>query len=198
MRWFYKDADNDDPIAVYGAPDTDGDLVLSCSLNGISVTLNWVDKAPSRARSILTSGMKRFEAPTGFDTSGETSLAEFVVPYDNPILAELPVKGFTVSYPNGERNTFPSDPKIATLIGACRAVFSKTTTALINVWYDAEDTCRGAYDDAATDAACRKRDALTRKLGRLHMCYGRDGEYGYQYEWHRCGAASMGPYIKDH
>ena len=193
MRWFYKSAQDGGPMALYGLPDSDADVLMTCSLAGITVSLNWVDEKPFRARSILNSGDNRFETETTFDAAAEVPTAKFVVPYNNPILGDMPDSGFTVSYQNGERNTFPSDPLVAKLIGSCRSIFGKTETALINIWYDAEDICRGAYDDAPTAAACLKRNDLTRKLGRLNMCYGRDGEYGYQYQWHRCGPGSMKP-----
>lgn len=193
MRWFYKDAQDGGPMALYGAPDSDADILLTCSLAGISVSLNWVDEKPFRARSILTSGANRFETQTSFDAAAEIPSAEIVVPYGHPVLADMPVRGFTVSYQNGERNTYPSSQMVAKLIDSCRSIFGKTETALINTWYDLEDQCGGGGEDAATAAACRKRNNLTRKLGRLNMCYGRDGEYGYQYQWHRCGAGSMKP-----
>jgi hypothetical protein len=62
---------------------------------------------------------------------------------------------------------------------------------LISQWQEQNTTCRGGSGDSAeTLAACNKREAIGTKLQAVGWCYGREGEYGYQMEWHACDVAS--------
>ncbi|WP_318874286.1 hypothetical protein RWA02_02660 [Sinorhizobium meliloti] len=59
---------------------------------------------------------------------------------------------------------------------------------LISQWYQDNSTCRGSIGDSPErTAACSRREALTPKLEAVGWCYGREGEYGYQMDWHVCG-----------
>lgn len=66
-------------------------------------------------------------------------------------------------------------------------------SSLISQWHEANSKCRGGSgDDEATIAACDERDgALKDRLRDANICYGREGEAGYQMVMHRCGATSL-------
>lgn len=119
-KWFYNANTGEPAIALYGPPDAEAYVILSCAPRGVDVTLMNVDADPARARAVLSSGPHSFEATT--EMGGDPiSVVEFVVPYAEPVLTSLPTKGFTVSFRNGERNPFPADPIIGKLLNACRA-----------------------------------------------------------------------------
>jgi hypothetical protein len=64
-------------------------------------------------------------------------------------------------------------------------------SALINRWQDENGRCRGGSgDDPKTYQACDERSATGNKLAEAGWCYGREGEAGYQMEWHPCAANS--------
>jgi hypothetical protein len=50
-------------------------------------------------------------------------------------------------------------------------------------------------DAPETQRACAERDRedspLKRRLRAAEICYGREGEYGYQNDFHRCGRGSF-------
>jgi hypothetical protein len=63
---------------------------------------------------------------------------------------------------------------------------------LLSQWHDENGECRGGSGDKPeTLEACDRREELSVKIGRLNWCYGREGEYGYQNEWHQCGPTSL-------
>lgn len=63
---------------------------------------------------------------------------------------------------------------------------------LINMWFAENSACRGGRgDDNATIVACDTRTVIGVELERRNWCYGREGEYGAQMVWHRCGADSI-------
>ncbi|SCX03855.1 COG3904 family protein [Agrobacterium rosae] len=65
---------------------------------------------------------------------------------------------------------------------------------LISQWQDENGTCRGSSGDSPqTLAACEHREAIGDKLQTVGWCYGRQGEYGYQMQWHACGSTSNQP-----
>ncbi|WP_154674569.1 hypothetical protein [Mesorhizobium erdmanii] len=65
-------------------------------------------------------------------------------------------------------------------------------TKLIRQWQVANENCRGGSgDDPQTEKACGARDVLARQLEAAKWCYGKDGQSGYQYKWHRCGKGSI-------
>ena len=58
-------------------------------------------------------------------------------------------------------------------------------------WNDLNVRCRGGSgDDPATQEACVQREALYPRIVALGWCHGRDGEFGYEAQWHRCGPGS--------
>ncbi|NTB86840.1 hypothetical protein [Agrobacterium tumefaciens] len=61
--------------------------------------------------------------------------------------------------------------------------------------YDAyNDICRGSSgDEKATQSACDSRGEVSMLLGREGLCYGKDGQAGYQMKWHKCGKGSIRP-----
>ncbi|MEY9829943.1 hypothetical protein ABIA25_001758 [Sinorhizobium fredii] len=59
---------------------------------------------------------------------------------------------------------------------------------IISQWHDQNGDCRGGSGDSAeTWKACDRREAIGAKLEAVGWCYGREGEAGYQMEWHACG-----------
>ena len=62
---------------------------------------------------------------------------------------------------------------------------------LIGAERAANSLCGGGSGNSnSTWEACGRRDALEQVLGEIGWCYGREGEAGYQMEWHRCGPGS--------
>lgn len=63
-----------------------------------------------------------------------------------------------------------------------------STDALLRTRAAENEACRGgAEDDPVTDRACERREAASKRLRAVGFCYGREGEAGYQTDWHRCG-----------
>lgn len=68
--------------------------------------------------------------------------------------------------------------------------------AMIEEYSTLDGQCRGGLGDAPeTQRACAERDRedspLKRRLRAAEICYGREGEYGYQNDFHRCGRGSF-------
>lgn len=68
--------------------------------------------------------------------------------------------------------------------------------AMIEEYGKLDGQCRGGMGDAPeTQRACDERDRedspLKHRLQAANICYGRDGEYGYQNNFHRCGKGSF-------
>lgn len=63
---------------------------------------------------------------------------------------------------------------------------------LISQWREQNSACRGGSGDSdETLSACDRREALGSKLKAVGWCFGREGEYGYQMDWHACDASSQ-------
>lgn len=59
---------------------------------------------------------------------------------------------------------------------------------IISQWQNQNGDCRGGPGDSdETLKACDRREAIGAKLEAVGWCYGREGEYGYQMDWHICG-----------
>lgn len=59
-------------------------------------------------------------------------------------------------------------------------------------WHDQNGKCRGGSGESQeTWQACDAREHTQKSLVAAGWCYGRQGEYGYQMEWHRCEARSL-------
>ncbi|NTH14236.1 hypothetical protein G6L99_19125 [Agrobacterium rhizogenes] len=62
---------------------------------------------------------------------------------------------------------------------------------LIAQWQEQNGTCRGGSGDSAyTLAACDRRERIAAKLQTVGWCSGREGQYGYQMDWHVCDVPS--------
>ncbi len=62
---------------------------------------------------------------------------------------------------------------------------------LIAQWQEQNGACRGGSGDSAdTLAACDRRERITAKLQTVGWCFGREGQYGYQMDWHACDGPS--------
>jgi len=62
-------------------------------------------------------------------------------------------------------------------------------TALIKRYRQEDEKCRGGYGDTAP--ACAARVTYAAKLSAIGWCYGKQGEFGYQMTWHKCGPHSL-------
>lgn len=63
-----------------------------------------------------------------------------------------------------------------------------TPKRIIAQWHDQNRACRGGSGDGdETLRACNRREVIDAKLKAMGWCYGREGEYGYQMNWHICG-----------
>lgn len=63
---------------------------------------------------------------------------------------------------------------------------------LVNQWHEENSSCRGSSGvDPDTFPACLNRQKIDEQLTSMGYCYGREGEGGYQSEWHRCGPSSL-------
>lgn len=64
----------------------------------------------------------------------------------------------------------------------------KSPDRIIAQWQRQNATCRGSSgDDPETITACERREVVGAALEAVGWCYGREGEYGYQMDWHQCG-----------
>ncbi|TZG35007.1 hypothetical protein AGR1_16360 [Agrobacterium sp. B1(2019)] len=62
---------------------------------------------------------------------------------------------------------------------------------LIAQWEELNSSCRGGSGDLPeTHLACERRESVGDKLQAVGWCYGREGEYGYQMQWHACETTS--------
>lgn len=62
---------------------------------------------------------------------------------------------------------------------------------LVKLWHQDNSSCRGSSGvDPDTFPPCLRRQKTGEQLDAKGYCYGKDGEYGYQMEWHRCGPTS--------
>ncbi len=67
-------------------------------------------------------------------------------------------------------------------------------TALISKWTDLNSQCRGGSgDDPKTQRACDRREEVGKQIDQAGWCYGREGQMGYQMQWHACGRGSSHP-----
>jgi len=65
-------------------------------------------------------------------------------------------------------------------------------TVMIDEWRRLNEQCRGGSgDDPATMAACDQREAATARLKAAGICYGKEGQAGYQMTMHRCDGQSL-------
>jgi hypothetical protein len=81
---------------------------------------------------------------------------------------------------------------VAIPLFAVPAVAQVNAETLIRMEREANGRCRGGSGDSQeTWEACGARDAYGRVLAMLGWCYGRQGEAGYQMNWHRCQANSI-------
>lgn len=115
--WFYKEGGGDSS-AVYGPPDAGGYAMLICANDEVEIMLPDVDGLKGRETAILTSGPLTDKFKSSFDDEG-MSVLYFSVPAGNPILKRFARDGFYVSFPNGEKNPFPPDGKIALALKPC-------------------------------------------------------------------------------
>jgi hypothetical protein len=84
----------------------------------------------------------------------------------------------------------PSTEKVQSEIGKVVSTDRRPSgpVRIIAQWQDDDNSCRGGHGDSPeTMKACDRREVITAKLEALGLCYGREGEQGYQMDWHICG-----------
>lgn len=84
----------------------------------------------------------------------------------------------------------PSTSRIMSETGKVLTVDRKARepARIISQWHDQNGDCRGGSGGSdETWQACDRREAIGAKLQAVGWCYGREGEAGYQMEWHACG-----------
>jgi hypothetical protein len=70
--------------------------------------------------------------------------------------------------------------------------WTTTEQALVDRWYDLNERCRGGSgDDSNTMDACALREQVSAQLDTADICYGEEGQSGYQMEMHRCNQRSL-------
>jgi hypothetical protein len=132
---------------------------------------------------------------------GDHSQASFILDVENPRTLRIDGEQLIAC----EQNLSTSKPAKDVLLPGIQIVpsgkeaVSKARIAkanspgqLIRQWEAANENCRGgAGDDPQTMKACSSRDALSRQLEAAKWCYGKNGQSGYQYKWHRCRKGSI-------
>lgn len=82
----------------------------------------------------------------------------------------------------------------AMMLSAVPAHARSRPDGMIANWTRLNGLCRGGSgDDPRTTEACVARDTLTKQIDQAGWCYGREGQLGYQFEWHACGLDSNRP-----
>ena len=88
--------------------------------------------------------------------------------------------------------TFELSINLETLVitrEAGRVVKNQTanSSGMLARWHDQNARCRGGSgDEPTTGRACDEREHTALSLVAAGWCFGRQGEFGYQMEWHRC------------
>jgi hypothetical protein len=76
---------------------------------------------------------------------------------------------------------------LITAVNGATAASRNDPATMINLWYEANEQCRGGSgDDQTTMDACDERGAYAKRLDQLGWCYGKHNQSGYQMKWHRC------------
>jgi len=58
---------------------------------------------------------------------------------------------------------------------------------MIELWYQANEQCRGGSgDNPATLDACDERESYAKRLDQLGWCYGEENQDSSQRQWHHC------------
>lgn len=69
-----------------------------------------------------------------------------------------------------------------------------STEALLAIEGELNSMCRGwSGDDPHTGKVCDVRDSMHKLLGTMGYCYGKQGQAGYQMQWHKCTGGSNRP-----
>jgi hypothetical protein len=74
------------------------------------------------------------------------------------------------------------------------AAFAQTPLVrdLLAVEFELNGLCRGGgLGEDATMKICDLRDKMGKALNAMGYCYGKEGKYGAQMEWHKCTKRSM-------
>ncbi|WP_144768405.1 hypothetical protein [Methylobacterium dankookense] len=81
------------------------------------------------------------------------------------------------------------------ILFAAPAFSSPEPRQLIAAWQVANSICRGSGDPQSlkTQAECERRASLGGRLDQIGWCYGKEGQIGADYRWHRCAPGSVRP-----
>ena len=80
--------------------------------------------------------------------------------------------------------------KIGEATGDASAARDAQVKDLLSQARELDSRCRGT-EGATNPAVCEQRDAKFDELNNVGWCYGKEGEFGYQHEWHMCGPTSI-------
>lgn len=89
----------------------------------------------------------------------------------------------------GRSPTPPTQPPAVAL--ASLSGFGPERDQLLALWAEQNQACRGTAGANHAFTYCDDRSVTGRRLEELGMCYGREGEAGYQLTWHFCGPTSI-------
>lgn len=107
------------PTAFFGPEDSYVVARLECSGTKLLVALGSVGDRPGMSPATLESGGARVSAPTKIEGDPIPDL-EFSVPLNSPAVSNMAAHGFTITFPNGDRNPIPGGAAIDRLIKACQ------------------------------------------------------------------------------
>lgn len=75
------------------------------------------------------------------------------------------------------------------LTGSSTESCNYETSAIVKKETHYSGVCKGASNNS--QSACDIRDKLVDELYAKGCCFGKEGQYGYEMSWHRCGANSL-------
>lgn len=166
--------------------------------------------APNATASVGSGGQTMALVAVGAEMPGGTVLRRTVIGPEGFAefrrLADTISEGedIEVSAPGGRRQAFPPDRLLAavpdtvlrcapSVIGIrSRVADQRNATTLVALSNDANERCRGGSgDNPETHIACAERTEIGERLAVIGWCYGRQGQAGYQMNWHQCGRDSI-------
>jgi hypothetical protein len=119
----------------------------------------------------------------------EPQVVDTTLPDDEPAVAINTVATEDFEPVPGKRGDEPIDeyPTVSNQ-NAWTAEEQNLITEAANI----NSQCRGGSgDDPMTDWACENRDSYYERLRKIGICFGREGQYGAEMDFHRCGADSF-------
>jgi hypothetical protein len=130
----------------------------------------------------VVSGEIENAAPQNSDNDAQSDSAKVS---DNPISSDHLEKGNAES--QADKQTTNQNGKSDVAVAIPVVILRNSPNVLVKLWYEANEQCRGGHGNLqSTLDACDERETYGKRLDALKWCYGREGEYGYQMNWHVC------------